>query len=196
MLKYDGDTYDVVGFSYEDAPPHRTFFRLRSIGHVWRVRTDSCRAECGSRTSSANSLYANAVISWEIITQEARCIEANLRLRLPDSNFATTTNQELGIQGMADVLIYENCSHNSRMTLRDNTFSAIVPPWYDVGTETPDMTSFVRVVAVDGAHALRYFALASHQAPAVLRRHVCLSCYLVLCRENNISVLFCECVRF
>ena len=177
VLKYQGETYDVVSYPAYGIGRHNYKPDIRqSREPVFRPL----------------NLYRGFGSSWSISVRDNRELWAALLLwSSTDDNLGIELNPLSLLQSMKCTLLVDGCPHDPRAELeRADRFAYYSCPWMYVREEVPGTSSEVDVIAVDGADDLRCFALAHlRPVPRVLRRNSCLSCCLNVCRDNDIHYL-------
>lgn len=187
VLTYNGDIYDVVTTSYDQKRQDSDASDLSDASDV-SEETDH-EAEETSGPLQPKHAYKKSIVSWDIVTQEDRSIEANVMVRWQGNSSTSFINPDLVTTALKDALIYEGCEHSGQTPLPTaNNLTVNEPPWCD------DRLIFsgepvVRIVCVAGSDSLRFLSLASRERGAVLRRNACMRCCLALCRENNVHSL-------
>lgn len=186
ILKYNGDSYNVVA----SKPIKARYLLPSSCSSISSNGSDlsSQKRNQGFGVLQPVNLHRNASVSWKISIQENQEMQADLMIAIREKEFRATRNPECALLSLRDTLICESCPHNSRarMTEADH-FTTNQPPWFE--NKATGSEELVNIIPVDCSDALRYFALASNDSSAVLRRQACLRCCLEVCRDNDAQVL-------
>ncbi len=178
VLRYGGETYDVVSYTAND---------MEVVGDQPKFNpVDFTRP-----VSQPLNLCRHFDLSWSISVQDNQELRARLSVRTKTAgNFRIHEDPLSLLRNMKNTLLVDGCPHDPRAKLeRADQFASYSCPW-ERHLGPPGTTSHVDVVAVDSADGLRCFALAYEAAvPIVVRRNSCLSCCLNVCRGNDIRVL-------
>jgi len=173
-LKYEGETYRVV---------------MGGDG-VWGA-DDLVNPSIGSTEVRAPlNLFPDINVYWKLRAQDGGVLHVSLAARSRRGRHSMVELNPMDfLWHIRQTLFLERCPHDGRNELSAaDRFCSYASP-FDDHTEPCESSSHVKVVAVDRADDVRFFALTRTQVPLVLRGDACLSCCLDLCREADVHVL-------
>lgn len=171
ILQFQSEKYEVVKSEKERQNPPPPSSKVLSSREVIRPL----------------NLFPNYRLKWRV---EAKDGFLNLGVYLEGPSVDIIRNPTEAISALACSLVFERCKHANRDAELESPdqfcgyTSPLMPNEY--------LRNKTRIVAVDGADDLRFYALTEvgrDTIPAVVRIDSCLDCSLDVCRSVNSSVL-------